>query len=62
MNKSTDSNEIDNQDKLDFNFMPSASFGSNNLLPMHIDHDMCLSIVHVHCSSDISSALDNDGY
>ena len=59
MNKSTDSNEIDNQDKLDFNFMPSASFGSNNLLSMHIDHDMFLSIVHVHCSSDISSTLDN---
>ena len=36
------------------NFMPSASFGSNNLLPLHTDEDMFLSIVHVHCIKDIN--------
>ena len=36
-----------------FSFMPSASFGSNNLLPLHTDKDMFLSVVHVHAMTDI---------
>lgn len=38
-----------------YSFMPSASFGTNNLLPLHTDEDMFLSIVHVHALSDIIS-------
>ena len=44
------------------NFMPSASFGSNNLLPLHIDEDMFLSIVHVHCLKDICVDIGINSY
>ena len=43
-------------------FMPSASFGSNNLLPLHTDQDMFLSVVHVHALSDVSFVNDNSCY
>ena len=33
--------------------LPSASYGRNNLLPLHTDQDMFLSVVHVHCDNDI---------
>ena len=42
--------------------MPSASFGSNNLLPLHTDQDMFLSVVHVHALSDVSFVNDNSCY
>ena len=41
--------------KLEYNFMPSTSFGFNNLFPLHTDNDMLLSIVHVHCAKDIKN-------
>ena len=44
------------------NFMPSASFGSNNLLPLHTDQDMFLSVVHVHCHSDVVVNDENSFY
>ena len=43
-------------------FMPSASFGSNNLLPLHTDQDMFLSIVQVHALSDVSSQNGSSSY
>ena len=43
-------------------FMPSASFGSNNLLPLHTDQYMFLSVVHVHALSDVSFVNGNSCY
>ena len=40
------------QKAINYTFMPSASFGSNNLLPLHTDEDMFLSIIHVYAKSD----------
>lgn len=37
----------------DSNFLPSASYGKNNLLPLHTDNDMFLSVVHIHSDRDI---------
>ena len=36
-------------------FLPSASYGRNNLLPLHTDDDMFLSVVHVHSDKDVSN-------
>ena len=47
---------------VNFNFMPSASFGSNNMLPLHTDQDMFLSVVHVHCLRDLVVKKNVESY
>ena len=45
-----------------YDFMPSASYGCNNLLPLHTDEDMFLSIIHVHAASDVIKRHDSSYY
>ena len=49
-------------EKIEYNFMPSASFGCNNLLQLHTDKDMFLSIIHVHARSDIRNTIGGSNY
>ena len=38
-----------------YSFMPSMSFGINNFLPLHIDKDLFLSVLHVHSDFDLTA-------
>ena len=42
--------------------MPSTSFWPNNLLLLHTDKDMFLSIVHVHFAKDTENIHDKSCY
>ena len=46
-------------DSNDTSFMSSTSFGINNLLAMHTDKDMFLSVVHVHSNNDLDNVSKN---
>ena len=43
-------------------YLPSASFGRNNLLPLHTDKDMFLSVVHLHSDDDIVRLNDSHSH
>ena len=64
INSKLDTFDMSHKSKKDINysFMPSASFGSNNLLPLHIDEDMFLSIIHVHATSDLCRNKNQSSY
>ena len=59
--KSQHSNNCSTND-INYSFMPSASYGANNLLPLHTDKDMFLSIVHLHCHEDVSISSQKSKY
>ena len=51
-----------NSNQISYSFMPSASFGCNNLLSLHTDEDMFLSVIHVHAKSDITHCQNYSQY
>ena len=52
--KSSISKSTDKQGADRFPIVPAVAFGINTVLPMHTDQDAFLSVVSLHCESDLN--------